>query len=238
MNYQKLNEEFRAYCLKHADPALVKKYSRYFREGYDAWGLSQQYLDDKVAEVCALPGFDLKSFLLTAHLYLQSGKYEETAFVLSVIKKSYKKTDREVFLMIADFFETGINNWAHADILGMMILPELMKRGFALQADFKDWLASPHKFKRRCVPVTFIKLLKTESSYQALFRFLKPLMKDPAREVHQGMGWFLREAWKLRPDETEAFLLQWKDTAPRLIFQYACEKMSTEEKAKFKRAKA
>jgi len=49
--------------------------------------------------------------------------------------------------------------------------------------------------------------------------------------------WFLREAWKIKRSETETFLLKWKETAPRLIFQYACEKMSAEKKMKFKREK-
>jgi 3-methyladenine DNA glycosylase AlkD len=62
-------------------------------------------------------------------------------------------------------------------------------------------------------------------------------MKDADREVHQGMGWFLREAWKIRPEETETFLLEWRNTAPRLIFQYACEKMDKEHKLKFRKNK-
>ena len=60
-------------------------------------------------------------------------------------------------------------------------------------------------------------------------------MTDPEREVHQGCGWFLREAWKKNRDVTEAFLLKHKNTAPRLIIQYATEKMTKEEKARYKR---
>lgn len=55
-------------------------------------------------------------------------------------------------------------------------------------------------------------------------------MLDAERVVHQGLGWFLREAWKIKKEETESFLLKWKNQAPRLIYQYATEKMSTEEK--------
>jgi hypothetical protein len=31
--------EIREYCAAHADPQNAKKYERYFKEGYDAWGL-------------------------------------------------------------------------------------------------------------------------------------------------------------------------------------------------------
>ena len=63
-------------------------------------------------------------------------------------------------------------------------------------------------------------------------------MLDPERVVQQGLGWFLREAWKKTPAPVEAYLTGWKDTAPRLIFQYATEKMSAADRARFRRAKS
>ena len=62
-------------------------------------------------------------------------------------------------------------------------------------------------------------------------------MVDKDREVHQGVGWFLREAWKKNHEVTESFLLKWKDRAPRLIIQYATEKMTKEEKLRFRKEK-
>ena len=79
--------------------------------------------------------------------------------------------------------------------------------------------------------MTLVTLLKTRKDYKTLLDFVEPLMQDPAREVHQGAGWFLRELWKLDPKLAERFLLRYKDTAPRLIFQYATEKMTAEQKA-------
>jgi hypothetical protein len=60
-------------------------------------------------------------------------------------------------------------------------------------------------------------------------------MSDREGEVHRGAGGFLREVWKLKREVTEEFLLKWKDSSPGLIFQYACEKMSAEEKLRFKK---
>ncbi|NJK86472.1 MAG: DNA alkylation repair protein [Bacteroidales bacterium] len=104
--------------------------------------------------------------------------------------------------------------------------------------NFTSWLNSQNSFQRRTVPVTFIKYIKkNKPDFKEVFHFLQPLMTDPDREVQQGIGWFLREAWKINASSTENFLLEWKNTAPRLIFQYACEKMSTENKQRFKREK-
>ncbi len=238
MNPQELFADLQFYCQSNANPELVKKYSRYFKEGvYDAWGLSQALMDAKKAELKKSDEITVDLVFETAPLLMKSGKYEETSFALILITIVKDKLIKSDFIRLESWFETGIANWAHADYFGMFFLPELMKQGLVDKNDFTGWITSPYKFQRRCVPVTFIKLLKTAIPFQELFAFVEPLMSDPEREVHQGMGWFLREAWKIKPEETEAFLLKWKDTAPRLIFQYACEKMKPEEKLRFRKAK-
>jgi 3-methyladenine DNA glycosylase AlkD len=153
------------------------------------------------------------------------------------VRGLHKQYTRATFDTISGWYEIGIGNWAHADALGMAILPLFLKKNMITMGDFGDWLKSAWKFKRRSVPVTLIKSLKTHQDYPAIFRFLEPLMEDPEREVHQGMGWFLREAWKKDPLVTETYLMDWKNTAPRLIIQYATEKMAAAHKQKFKKEK-
>jgi len=48
---------------------------------------------------------------------------------------------------------------------------------------------------------------------------------------------FWKSAWKKRPQPVEKFLMEWKDKSPRLIFQYATEKMAAGARARFRRAK-
>ncbi|HWS01479.1 MAG TPA: DNA alkylation repair protein, partial [Prolixibacteraceae bacterium] len=100
-----------------------------------------------------------------------------------------------------------------------------------------EWQKSDYRFQRRSVPVSLIKLLKTTTDYTPFFNLLSPLMLDKERVVHQGLGWFLREAWKKQPVDTENFLLLWKDRSARLIFQYATEKMDKEAKLRFRKEK-
>lgn len=238
MKSQELFNDLLNYCQANANPELVKKYSRYFKEGvYDAWGLSQTLMEAKKAELKKSDEITVDLVFETAPLLMNSGKYEETSFALILITIVKDKLTKSDFKRLESWFETGIANWAHADYFGMLFLPEIMKQGLVDKEDFTRWITSPYKFQRRCVPVTFIKLLKTGVPFHELFFFVEPLMSDPEREVHQGMGWFLREAWKVKAEEAEAFLLKWKDTAPRLIFQYACEKMTPENKQRFRKAK-
>jgi 3-methyladenine DNA glycosylase AlkD len=71
-----------------------------------------------------------------------------------------------------------------------------------------------------------------------LVDFIEPLMRDPEKVVQQGLGWFLREAWKRRPKPVEAFLLRHKETAPRVIVKYATEKMDRAGKERFRRTQS
>ena len=66
---------------------------------------------------------------------------------------------------------------------------------------------------------------------------VRPLMTDSEEMVHKGVGWFLRKAWKKRPDLVEEYLFEWKDISPCLIFQYATEIMPKEERQQFRRLK-
>lgn len=60
---------------------------------------------------------------------------------------------------------------------------------------------------------------------------------DSEREFNQGLGWFLRECWKKDRALTEAFLMKWKNNCARLINQYVTEKITKEERLKFRKDK-
>jgi len=232
-----LISEIRAYCAANADEANVIRYSRYFKGGFNAYGLANGMVEAKVKELLQDKGIDIIMILDTAPELVKSEKYEETGFALLMLNQRHKHYSMKVFEAIESWFAFGIHNWAHADMLGMWILPDLIKQQVVNMEDFRPWLKSDFKFQRRCVPVTLIKSLKTTDDFNVLFDFIEPLMTDREREVHQGCGWFLREAWKIKREVTEAFLLKHKDTAPRLIIQYATEKMTKEERLRFRKGK-
>jgi 3-methyladenine DNA glycosylase AlkD len=237
MNSRELIEEIRSYCLANADQANVVKYSRYFKGTFHAYGLASGMVEGKVKELLQDETVSVQLILQAAPDLVASEKYEETGFALLMLNHHKKDYSRAVFEAIESWFLFGIRNWAHADMLGMWILPDLISQGIIKMEDFKPWLSSGFKFQRRCVPVTLIKSLKTADDLTVLFDFIEPLMTDPEREVHQGTGWFLREAWKINRMATEDFLMKHRNTAPRLIIQYATEKMSKEERLKFRKEK-
>lgn len=231
--------EIRSYCAAHANAALAQKFARHFKEGYDAWGL----LDAKhECWVMKEPEWwkrharlGLRGFIRLGEDLFSSGKYEEGALAIRFVKSFGPEIGSDSLPGIAKWFAAGIRNWAHTDVLcGEILTPALVDGRIGLKG-LAPWRASKNPFQRRAVPVAMLGLLKQPFPAQELLEFVTPLMEEGKRVVHQGMGWFLRGMWKKQPEPVEAFLLAWKDTAPRLIFQYATGKMTAARKASFKR---
>ncbi len=230
-----LYEDIRKYCNANADEAIVRKYSRYFKEGYNAYGLTREKIEDKVDSILSDKKVNMKFVLSASRHLVKSGKYEETSFAILLLKRFSGQFTVETFKEIGKWFENGITNWGHADGICGIIISEFFERNIITLYALSDWRTAKNKYQRRAVPVAMIEILKVTSDFKPLFDFIEPLMLDEERFVQQGLGWFLREAWKIRKKDTEAFLLKWKNEAPRLIYQYATEKMTAQEKKKFKK---
>ena len=237
MDSKGLLQEIQSFCRKNEDPEIVKKYARYFKGAYDAWGLPFGMTRDKVHEIFSRTDANLELMLETSYLLLKSTKYEETSFGILLVLGYQKQFTKETFKSVEKWFEIGITNWAHTDFLCGEVIQIFFKRKLITMKDLAGWRTSKNKYQRRAVPVSLIKQLKTTDDFKPFFDFIDPMMMDQEREVHQGLGWFIREAWKKQPEPAEAFLLKWKDKAARLIFQYATEKMTPEQKIKFKRSR-
>jgi len=237
MKPQDLYDDIIAYCVANQSEAIVKKYSRYFKEGYDAYGLSHELFESKIEDLIVNQNVTFQLAIDTSHLLVSNVKYEATSFAILLFKRFKKQFTPEIFDEISKWFDKGINNWGHTDVICSELIAVFLEKKIISYNSFTTWLVAVNKYKRRAVPVSLIKLLKYSNEYQPLFEFIEPLMVDPDREVHQGVGWFLREAWKKQPEATEMFLMKWRDISPRLIFQYAIEKMSIEQKLHFKKSR-
>jgi len=76
MRAKELCEDIRGCCRENSDEAVVKKYSRYFKEGYDAYGLSRELLADKVESLLSNKDVNMKLFLNASRHLVKSGSKE------------------------------------------------------------------------------------------------------------------------------------------------------------------
>ncbi len=228
----------RTYCRENAQPDKANKWARYFSEGYDSWGLldkdhpifsTQQ--DAWAAEYAAL---GLDGFIEAGCELFKSGKYEEGVLSIRFVRPFKEEINEARLAAMAGWFDGGVCNWAHADVICGELFSPLIESGRLRPAAFAAWRASPHRFQRRAAAVAMLGLLKRKGGPKKALAFVEPMMKDQEKVVHQGLGWVVKEVWKLEPELAEEFLLKWKDRSARRVISTACEKMTAEKKAQFK----
>lgn len=232
-----LVKEIRKELRARSDPERVKKYARFFVEGYDAYGVDLKLIRPQRQTWIEKYQGDLgiEGFLQAGQQLANSGKYEEGFMAIDLIYHFRKDFTPEIFAQLGNWLENGLCNWAQVDSFSGEILSVFLTRKIISLDAFSSWRQASSKWKRRAVPVTLIKALKGEISIPILLDFINPMMEDKEKVAHQGLGWFLREAWKITPKPVEDFLFKWKDHCARLIIQYATEKMDKNQKSIYKR---
>lgn len=233
-------KEVRAFCEAHADPDRARRYARFFTEGYDAYGVDYRipswHLNLALwCERLRAAGPD--ALIEAGNLLTATGKYEECSFAILLADKIAEFDSRSLFEHLGGWFDSGgIRNWAHTDVMCKMVLRRCVVSQTVTLQDIRPWRDSDAKFKRRAAAVMLVESISVRDT-AAWLAFIEPLIHDSEKVVHQGVGWLLRELWKRDAGTAEPFLLKHKDTAPRLIYQYATEKMDAKGKARFRKQK-
>ncbi len=236
MTAEELVFEIRSFLTENANPLVSEKYRRYFVEGYDPYGADPGLVSGMIAKILER-GVDLKTVIEASQELIGSCKYEESNVAIGLVRRLHKQHTSETFKDIEGWYGIGIRNWAHDDGLCGDVISSLIANGHAGLSDLARWTESPYKYQRRAVPVSLIPLFGKKVPTEDALNAVLPLMTDEEKVVQQGMGWFLREVWKKEPHAVESILLKYKEVSPRLIYQYATEKMSKEKKDEFRRSK-
>ncbi|MGE5478979.1 MAG: DNA alkylation repair protein [Chloroflexota bacterium] len=238
MTAKELVKEVRTFCEENANPDNVVKYSKYFKAGsFNAYGVPSEKQTAMVKEFASRPDATLEVLYEAATQLLLSGKYEEGSFLYLFLKEKLKELDERTFQEIDRWFDIGLENWAHTDVIAGDLLSPLLEKNVISRQSLAPWRLSPRTYKRRAAVVSLIKPMKKSKDIAPALEFILPLMLDQEEKVGQGLGWLLREAWKISPAPVEEFLTKYKNESQRVIFQYATEKMPVEQRAMFKRDK-
>lgn len=234
-------KEIRFFCETNSDPTIIEKYQKYFKEGYDGFGI-----DDKLFK-CQIETWikqwenemTIDNFLNLGDALMKNGRFEEKHIAISFLKSCRKDYSKETFNRVGNWFDYGINNWATTDVLCMLILSSLLFDKIIDLNDLKKWTTAKSVWKRRAIPVALVELNKLTKDLKPAdaLELVETLMLDDSEYVQKGIGTLLRELWKKYPADIEVFLMKWKDNCGRLIIQYSTEKMDKEYKKKFKKRK-
>jgi 3-methyladenine DNA glycosylase AlkD len=233
-------KEIREFHESNSDPEIIKKYQRYFKEGYDGYGIDDKVFKRQI-EIWVEQWKDemtIGSYLTLGDELMKNGRFDEKHVAISFLKSRRKEFSKDTFNRVGDWFDYGINNWATTDVLCMLVMSSLLIDKVIGFNDLKSWIDSDSEWKRRAVPVALVeldKLTKDLKPFESL-ELVEPLMLDNSEYVQKGIGTLLRELWKKYPDDIDSFLMKWKDKCGRLIIQYSTEKMDKEYRKKFRKS--
>jgi 3-methyladenine DNA glycosylase AlkD len=228
-----------AYFKENADPKITEKYSRFFREGYHPYGVDPHKLSPQTEvwynELEA--DFKLSDFKKLFTKLMDRGKDEDISVVISFLRQMKKYHSPALFKNIKSYVGRFFTNWAQVDSLCARTISEMILNDVIAYDDLLAWHTDRSKWVRRCVPVGTICGFYKQKDIKPVKKAADALINDPVREVGQGVGWMLRDAWKVYPEQIEKLLLKHVKTGNRTAYQYACEKMDKEYRKKFRRPK-
>lgn len=234
-------KEIRNFCETNSVPDIIKKYQRYFKEGYDGYGIDDKVFKRQI-EIWVEQWNDemtIESYLTLGDMLMKDGRFDEKHIAITFLKSNRDSFSKETFQRVGKWFDYGVNNWATTDVICMLILSVLLLDKVIGFNDLKTWIDSESEWKRRAVPVALVELDKLTKDLNPIeaIELIEPLMLDDSEYVQKGIGTLLRGLWKKYPSEIEDFLMHWKDQCGRLIIQYSTEKMDKEHKMNFRKSK-
>ena len=232
-------EEIQGFFRQNANPDNVKKYSRFFREGYDAYGVDSKIY---VAQVDLWydkfkSEFNLADFKQLFNKLLDSNKYEEVSLTVTFLSRMPEHYSKTLFKQIMNWLNQYFQNWAHVDICSSQVLAKFILNGVISHEDLLKYYDHKSKWVRRAVAVTTVYVFYEDQQLSPVLAAGDLLINDLVREVGQGVGWMLRDTWKVYPKKIEQFLTKHVRTGNRTAYQYACEKMDKDYRRKFRRPK-
>ena len=224
---------------KNADPKIVEKYSRFFREGYDPYGIDPKIQSEQiqkwVKELSPQFSFTEKKKLFVK--LMESGKSECYSVVLHFLLDAKKNHTPSLFNNLKTWNDKYFTNWAQVDSFCAQLIGPMILDGVVSYNDLLEWHTGKSKWVRRAVPVGTIYAFYAQKNLKPVIKVADALINDPVREVGQGVGWMLRDTWKVYPKDIEKLLLKHVKTGNRTAYQYACEKMDKTYRLKFRRPK-
>ena len=158
---------------------------------------------------------------------LESPFHEERLTSLFILCHKFNETRKlgkekewvDLYLQHAE----KVNNWDLVDatahiILGQWLADKDRKILYTLAKDSSLW-------KNRIAVVATWHFIKKQNDVTDIVALSVIMLSHKHDLMHKATGWMLREGWKKKPKEIEAFLDKHLHAIPRTMLRYAIEKM-------------
>lgn len=217
-----------------ADAAFLQ---RYFRTGPGEYGEGDRFLGVRVpvlrrlaAEYRALP-------LPEAERLLRSEWHEARLLALLLLVRQFERGEPAVRKRVYDVYLAHtrfINNWDLVDVsAGRIVGGWLRERS---RAPLRKLARSRLLWERRIAIVATQPFIRAGDVVDTL-ELAGLLLHDEHDLIHKAVGWMLREAWKVAPDQVARFVESERAVMPRTMLRYAIEKQPEAERQRLLRTR-
>ena len=165
--------------------------------------------------------------------YLQEQKIAELRTI--AVQWSFKLKNQfepSHFTTFERWLKKYVTGWGSTDNLCVQSLGYIVHKYPELVKKVKKWTSSSNQWVRRASAVALIYGLRRGEFLNDAFEIADTLFNDEEMYVLKGYGWMLKEASNTYREEVFNYVMQKKDTMPRLSLRYAIEKMPEEMRKK------
>ncbi|MCE7742149.1 MAG: DNA alkylation repair protein [Candidatus Heimdallarchaeota archaeon] len=132
------------------------------------------------------------------------------------------------FNVFENWLKNYVTGWGSTDNLCVQSLGCIVNMYPELVSKVKNWTTSSNQWVRRAAAVSLIYGLRRGQFLADAFEIADVLFNDPEMYVLKGYGWMLKEASNSFRNEVFDYVIEKKETMPRLSLRYAIEKMPEE----------
>jgi ribulose-phosphate 3-epimerase len=172
--------------------------------------------------------------------FISSKYHDYKKFAVFCLSNSMKKNKNVV--KINKLFENNlkyVNNWDLTDESGPNILANYLFTldKVSIKNKLMEYIDSEELWVRRIGIVSLLTFIRKKYDIDFILDICSIVAYDKRDLIQKATGWVLREAYKNEPKEIVNYLINKNKVQrlPNILLNYACEKMSKEEKDRVKK---
>ena len=211
------------------DHERAADHSRYFKEEVETYGLAMPDVKKIAAKYYKELKGDLPRTMGLTEELLQTRNLTLSDVGIHMLKR-FERHIKGAHFSRFDGWVDFLTNWANTDNLCCGVIALSVKDDPGNVESLVMWTGSESRWRRRASAVSLVPIVRKGDLFEDSFRIADRLMTDGDDMVQKGVGWMLKEASKVHPQEIHDYLVKWKTDAPALTLRYASEKLPKELK--------
>ena len=197
---------------------------RYFKTGAGEYGEGDRFLGVRVPAVRRLVRSLDPLPLPEVDALLQSEWHEARLLALLGLVRRYERgsaVERVAVYRLYLVRTSFINNWDLVDVSSPRVVGAHLRT--RSRAPLHRLARSRSVWERRIAVMATMRFIADGDVIETL-ALADRLLDDRHDLIHKAVGWTLREAWKVAPQQVAGFVRERRDRLPRTTLRYAIEK--------------